>query len=110
IWTPAAAAPSKYCSMRNDGSTTTATPASASPTRYEAHPRSSSTNCRKSSTAAEVNSRGRRSQPDVQGDEQGSQRQSCADHRNDQRRLAELARPVVAWPVRDAANREAREL
>ena len=79
------------------GSTTTATPASGSPTRYEAHPRSSSTNCRKSSTAPEVNSRRRRSEPDVQRDEERDQSQAGADHRNDQGRLAERASPVVRW-------------
>ena len=50
--TCSSAAASTYCSIASAGSTTTATAASRSPTRYEAHPRSSSTNWRKTSTAA----------------------------------------------------------
>src|SRR4051795_2659159 len=46
--TPSRLAPSRYCSIANAGSTTIASPASTSPTRYEPQPRSSSTNCRKS--------------------------------------------------------------
>src|SRR5439155_7329032 len=38
-------AASRYCSIRNAGSTTIASPRDSSPTRYDAQPRSSSTNC-----------------------------------------------------------------
>ncbi len=43
--TSRALASSRYCSIANAGSTTTAVPVPGSPTRYEAHPSASSTNC-----------------------------------------------------------------
>src|SRR5438034_6247356 len=52
--TPSRLAPSRYCSIAKAGSTTIASPASTSPTRYEPQPRSSSTNCRKSTEGSLV--------------------------------------------------------
>ena len=95
-------------SIANGGSTTTATPASGSPTRYEAQPRSSFTNCRKSSTDRDVNTgRGGRSarcrpdpavDPREQRDEREQRRDDC-DHKRCVRQRAS-ARVLACWSRR----------
>src|SRR4051794_36815269 len=87
---------SRYCSIASAGSTTIAAPASGSPTRYEAHPRSSSTNCRKSSTVPEpIPSGGRRPEPHIDADEERDEREGRGAYADPHRRLAERARSGV---------------
>ena len=100
--TPSCAAAASSSSIANGGSTTTATPASGSPTRYDAQPRSSFTNCRKSSTDRDVNTgRGGRSarcrpdpavDPGEQRDEREQRRDDC-DHKRCVRRASARSSP-----------------
>src|SRR6476620_2537134 len=95
--TPSSAAAASSSSTANGGSTTTATPASVSPTRYDAQPRSSFTNCRKSSTDRDVNtarggrSRGGGADPAVDPGEERDESQDGRDDRDHEGGLRERA-------------------